>query len=262
MLRDEGGARPEGAVSDNRILRIGIDVEDRREVHINSDRRQLLRHRLRAAISQIDRIASAERLCGRKLSERRSQPRDPSPLLIDGDKEGGVGGRLLKRFGQLGTLHRIFDVPREEDDAADMVFPDQLLDPLGRGGSLKPHHHELADLMGYFHHRSPGMRSLLGFRTSSVWRGRRLINDVGRASHAGSMISEKSKKGGARYGAPTFFSAVWRGSSDIGPKGEGRSRSIPSEHTAAAALRSRRFPQCRDEPRGSRQRTALKTRPP
>jgi hypothetical protein len=85
------GVLRERAIADHRVLRIGVDVEDRRVVEGDADRLQLGGQRAREPLGQRVVAAPPERRHRRPLGERRLQPRDPPAFLIDRHPERQSG---------------------------------------------------------------------------------------------------------------------------------------------------------------------------
>ena len=116
--RDVLGLLGQRPIADDRVLRVGVDVEHRRVVERDADALQLERERPRESLRQRLVAAAPERRHRRPLRERRLQPRDPAALLIDRDPERQLGHEPRRIEGQLGDLLGLGDVAREQDDAA------------------------------------------------------------------------------------------------------------------------------------------------
>ena len=122
--RRRGGAtaRPcrQRAVADDRVLRIGVDVEHRRVVERDADRLQLRGQRAGEALGERDVAAAAERRHRRPLGERLLQPRDAAAFLVDADPGRAIARRARSSSPrELGDLLGRLDVAREEDGAAE-----------------------------------------------------------------------------------------------------------------------------------------------
>ncbi len=113
------GQRP---IADHGILRIGENVEHRRKVERHAYRAKLGGQRPGKSLRQRLVAAAPERLHGRPQRERRPQPRDPAPLLIDADPERQLPRERLRLACDLGDLLWGLDVARKEDDAAEVEF--------------------------------------------------------------------------------------------------------------------------------------------
>lgn len=138
------GERP---VPDHRVDGIAVYVEHGREVDVDADRRQFpgkggarRRRRLFGAAAE-DGIAPRRG----ELRERRVlEPRDPAPLLVDGDqrRRASSPGRRADLAAQFLDLPGVFQVAGEEDDAGRRA----VAQPGGQRGShrlpLEPHHQE------------------------------------------------------------------------------------------------------------------------
>ena len=95
--RDERLVRAERADADDRVLRVRVDVGDRREVEVDADGRQLGAHRRRHPLRELDVVDDAERpVAGIRASGRRFEPRDVAALLVDRDD----AGRLARARGR------------------------------------------------------------------------------------------------------------------------------------------------------------------
>ena len=81
--RDLVGLLGQRAIADDRILRVGVDVEHRRVVERDADGSQLGRQRPREPLGQRRVAAAAERRHRRPFGERRLQARDPAAFLVD-----------------------------------------------------------------------------------------------------------------------------------------------------------------------------------
>ena len=124
---DDGAAEPrdlfgivrQGAIADDRIPGIGVDVEHRRVVERDADRLQLRGQRPGEPLGQADVAAPAEARHRRPLGERRLQPRDAAAFLIDAHPERQIRHEPGRLVAQLRHLLRLCDVPREENHAAE-----------------------------------------------------------------------------------------------------------------------------------------------
>ena len=106
------------AVADDRVLRIGVDVEHRRVVERDADGTQLGGQRCGEPPRQRRVAAAPERGHRRPHRERRLQPRHPPALLIDAHPERQPRRQRLHVVRELGHLLGRLDVARKEDDAA------------------------------------------------------------------------------------------------------------------------------------------------
>ena len=118
--RDVLGLLRQRAIADDRVLRVGVDVEHRRVVERDADGLQLGGQRAREPLRQRDVAAAAERRHRRPLGERRLQPRDAAAFLIDADPERQLGAPArCASTRQLGDLLGLGDVAGEQDHAAE-----------------------------------------------------------------------------------------------------------------------------------------------
>jgi hypothetical protein len=119
------GVPGEGAVPDHGVFGVAVHVEYRREVHVDPDRSEFGGGRGAHALGD-GFVPAAEEGTGAgrgKAGERGfPEPRHAAPLLVDGDQRERVaaarGGPDLA--AQTADLGGGIDVPREQDDAADL----------------------------------------------------------------------------------------------------------------------------------------------
>jgi hypothetical protein len=118
MTCDEIAFRPERANADHGVLRVRVDVGDRREVEVDPDAGKLGAHRRRDAPRQLDVVDGTESGVPRVRAPTRGlEPRDVTALLVDRDDEVVPFRAQLAR--QRRELLSALDVPRVEDDAAE-----------------------------------------------------------------------------------------------------------------------------------------------
>jgi hypothetical protein len=91
-----GSGAAERAIADDRVGRVGVDVEHRREVDVEAERRQLAAQRRADVLGE--RAVGVGRVVvvgqhRRPLRRRRAHPLHHPALLIDRDQERQVGGR-------------------------------------------------------------------------------------------------------------------------------------------------------------------------
>ncbi len=133
--RDELGVRAERADADDRVLRVRVDVRDRREVEVDAGVRQLGAQRRRDALAQLDVVDDPERCVPRiRAAGRRLEPCHVAALLVDRDDE--VLALRAQLGGQRAQLLAALDVPRVEDDAAEAVR-EAPSHPVGHGRALE-----------------------------------------------------------------------------------------------------------------------------
>ena len=125
------------AIADDRVLRIGVDVEHRRVVERDADGLQLRRERRANRSASVSSPLRAERGHRRPLGERRLQPRDAAAFLVDADPQ-----RQLARehcdSRDIRHLLGLVDVAREEDDAAEVELPRERRTSSGISCPLNP----------------------------------------------------------------------------------------------------------------------------
>ena len=136
----------EGAVADGRVLRVGQDVEDRREIERDADREQLRGHRPGEARGERRVLGPAERDHRRPARERLLQPLDAAALLVDAEPERRLLAQRLAGERELGHLRRRLDVAREDDQPAEVELARDLAH-LGRQGQpVEAADQQLADV--------------------------------------------------------------------------------------------------------------------
>ena len=92
---DALGVFTEGAVTDDGVLRIGMNVENRGVVERNAHSSELGCQSGRKTAGELNVTAPPQHSHRRPFGERRLQPRDASALLIDADPERQIGRQLL-----------------------------------------------------------------------------------------------------------------------------------------------------------------------
>ena len=109
----------ERSIADHRILRIGVNVEDRSVVECDADRSEFDGQRAGEAFRQRGVAAAAKRSHRWPLGERRLEASDPSAFLVDADPGRHVGCQAGELERELGDLRRLLDVAREQDGSAE-----------------------------------------------------------------------------------------------------------------------------------------------
>ena len=115
----------ERAIANDRVLRVGLDVEHRCVVEREADRFELGRERAREPFRQPTVAAPAQRRHRRPLGKRRLQSGHAAAFLVDGDPRRKVRRQARSLEAHLGDLLRLADIAREEDDAAESELPRQ-----------------------------------------------------------------------------------------------------------------------------------------
>ncbi len=108
------GAFGKGAIANDRVTRVRMNVEDGRVVERNANRAQLTRHRLRKPNRQPLVIGTPQDGHGRPLCKWSTQSRDATTLLIDGHPRGPLQSEMPRIVRQLGNLLGRCNVPGEE----------------------------------------------------------------------------------------------------------------------------------------------------
>ena len=144
--RHVGGFLRQRAVADDRVLRIRMDVEHRRIVERDADRRELQPQRAGKPRGKRRIAASAERRHRWPLGEGSFEARDAPAFLIDAHPERQVGHEPRRFVGHLGDLLRLCDVSREENDAAETRVARDRLELRGNLLSVEAGNQQLTDL--------------------------------------------------------------------------------------------------------------------
>ena len=141
----------ESPVPNDGILGIAVDVEDRGEVHIHSDRPKLFGRHFRKGIRQFHRSRAAERPLTREDGKSLGKARHAPAFLIDRDKERHRGRQFLKSVDQVRGLRRLLEVSAEENHAAGMIVLKESPKILRDFRSLEAKHEKLTDLLFQIH---------------------------------------------------------------------------------------------------------------
>ncbi len=138
---------------DYRIVGVVIHVQDRRKIHIDSQRPQFFADRFSHAIGHF-LIGRGDRHCSGRESGAAHNPGHHSPFLVDGDQghDPRRRGYPLMDFSiQREQLFRVVDVSREEDDVSEFVFRNQRDNLGGKFLAGKTEEKQLSDLFLYRH---------------------------------------------------------------------------------------------------------------
>ena len=147
QLADHVGRRPERAVADNRIVRIAVHIEHRRHIHVHAHCPQLFGNGCRSCVGQFGGIAATQQVAGRENRKTRGKTGDPTTLLIDGNQQRRMGATGLEIVRQIDHLFDGFEVSREQNDTARLVFFNERGQVAGYRGAEKPDHKELSDFV-------------------------------------------------------------------------------------------------------------------
>ena len=135
MPRHELAVRAERPDPDHRVLRVGVDVRDRREVEVDADLGQLGPEGGGDALGELDVVHDSERPVPRIGAARtRLEPGHVAALLVDRDHE--VGLLRAKVVGQSAELLPALDVPGVQHDASE-AFGESTAKPVGHGRPLE-----------------------------------------------------------------------------------------------------------------------------
>jgi hypothetical protein len=143
------GVVAERAVADDGIVRVRVDVHDRREIALDPRRRAFRGQGRAHASREVFGPDAPERAHGWPDRPGRAHARHPAPFLVHRDEQRGVVAGVARRLLELAVeprdLFRIRDVPREQDDVADPELTDQLLDVGGGLEAVEADHEALPD---------------------------------------------------------------------------------------------------------------------
>ena len=119
------GPLAERAIANDRIFGIRVNVEDRRVIERDADRRQLGRKRRCKPLRKRRIAASSEHRHRRPHGERRTQPRHAAAFLIDADPGWQLDAKDLRVVREPRHLLGPFDVPQasKQGDAAQIELP-------------------------------------------------------------------------------------------------------------------------------------------
>ena len=137
------GKRP---VAYDRVFGVGVDIHDGREIEIDAQGFEFVRHHRRDCMGQVGIVLLSDASHGREGRERVAKANHTSPLLVDGDE--GDGPVLWCGFANRSCqLHDLMDVPHvslKQDQAAQPIgecTPDGI--GHGRWVPVEPDHQHL-----------------------------------------------------------------------------------------------------------------------
>ena len=136
----------QGPIANHGILRIGENIEHRREVESDAHGAKLGGQGSGKPLRELLVTAPSKRVHGWPQRERRPEPSHPAPLLIDADPERQFPRERLGLAGDLGDLLGGLDVAGEEDDAAEIELLRQRAEIGWDTVAGKPRDRELARL--------------------------------------------------------------------------------------------------------------------
>ncbi|VTR55430.1 Uncharacterised protein [Actinobacillus pleuropneumoniae] len=145
------GILAEGAHADNRVARIVVDVEARREVHVHAERTQFARPDLRHPVSILCAARCSKRHIARNAADAfMIDSCDHAALLINRDqkrKRLAARSELLQGCRQLGKLRQRLHVPAEIADATHLKLFDQYAGMLIRRQCVEAAYKHLSYLL-------------------------------------------------------------------------------------------------------------------
>jgi len=118
--------RTERSVPDDRVLRVGVKVQDRGEIAVDTHGREFFCDHLGSRMGEGVCVRVTECLGFREECESRRQPPNPAPLLIDADQHGQGCARFLEFSRETVNLVRVFQVSLEKDHAAGRVMAEEI----------------------------------------------------------------------------------------------------------------------------------------
>ena len=135
MPGDELAVRAERADPDHRVLRVRVDVGDRREIEVDARLGELGPEGGGDLLGELDVVHDPERPVPRvRAAGIRLEPGHVAALLVDRDDEVGLLG--AKVVGQRAELLPALDVPGVEHDASE-PFGESTAKPVGHGRPLE-----------------------------------------------------------------------------------------------------------------------------
>src|SRR5262245_459669 len=84
----------EGAVADDWVRRVGVDIEHRREIEVDAEPSEFLGGGPAETSGELGVALCADLRRGGKMAEGRGQTMDPAAFLVDGDEGRRVGRHL------------------------------------------------------------------------------------------------------------------------------------------------------------------------
>ena len=122
--RHQGRVLAEAALADDRVGRVVVDVQHRREVPVDAQVTQAARHRRADLLGQGLVADGAQRHRGRRLRQAGG-PHDRAALLVDADQRP-LAHRGTQVGGQLADLVLVAEVLAEQADGADLLAAQEL----------------------------------------------------------------------------------------------------------------------------------------
>ena len=141
------GVRAERAVADDRVLRVGPQVQDRADLDVRPRRRDLPGHRPEDGFGQAGVVRGAQTPLGGEVRERLGQPVDPPALVIKKDERGsaGLAGEFRDVIAKLPELPGRAGVSGEEDDPRRANLLNQRALRVGNGLPRQTHDDQAPD---------------------------------------------------------------------------------------------------------------------
>ena len=136
----------QGAIADHRVAGIRMDVEDWCVVQRDPYRLQLGRQRLRKSLGQALVSAAPERDHRRPQRERRTQPRDTPALLVHAHPQRQLSSQRLRFTRDICDLVGRFDVPREQNNPAEVELSCEGFEIGGERMTRKSSNRELTNM--------------------------------------------------------------------------------------------------------------------
>jgi D-glycero-alpha-D-manno-heptose-7-phosphate kinase len=143
---DHVGPVRQRAIADHRIGRVGMDVENRREVERDARGTQFRGERPGETRDQIATTAAPQRDGRGPLGERRPQARHTAALLIDADPQRPLALQARHLPREFRQLMGGMDVAREVDHAAEVEGRNQPAEVVRRRVSLEPDNRQSSGL--------------------------------------------------------------------------------------------------------------------
>ncbi len=267
-LRHRVRVGAEGADTDHRVVRVGVDVGVGGVVEVDPHRGELVRRGGRAQGGEFGVAGGADRhRVGEQGSHRHAH--DAPLFLVDAEEQRDplslFGGDLLDPGRHPGDLLGVVEVGVEVDEPAGVVGLDQRGVLLGRG-ALRGQDQELADLVVQVHlgeqPRSQDRLEGLGRGARVLFvvlrRGTHLLGGRGTCTdHQGQACADRDQGARFHWGFISDGTLVAAGDYPVRASGGGHPRAV-----RALRLRSRRRGPPHSSPRRPRVRSGCRRRRP
>ena len=142
------GVLRQSAIPNDRVVHVRQHIENGSVVERNADRAELHGQRLGKPLGEpvARRARPPERNHRRPFGERPLQPRHASALLVHADPQRNLRGQLLRFARHIRDLIGGFNVPREEDHAAEIELTRKCAHVGMNAVAIEPDNRKLPDV--------------------------------------------------------------------------------------------------------------------